>query len=339
MAKKAFTLYWSSLDRYENCPQQFLWGKGWGTIDCGGGPGRKKPKPYERDRSAALMGIAIQFAIERMYKDQLWRHPGLSERLRELALLELKRLIHKEYVDFRKISREEMEEVTVAGVDGYLATFKEHKLIGPYADAEVDLVGFVNKWTPIGGRVDLIFKREDTGVTLLDGKNSRRYKDRKDKEGKRWMTFTDPDQLRWYALCFYLAYRKLPDRLGFTYYRYPFGAPRLWMDGTPVLDEEGQPVIETGVEWVDFTKDDIKGLAQRAVDARKGMDREKFPAKPSPDQCRYCDWESVCPERQAQKEANRRTRKPGSGGTLDVSEGQPFTIGFGPGGSSGAKKG
>ncbi len=336
--KRPFTLYWSSLDRYEKCPQQFLWGKGWGAIDCGGGPGKKKPKPYERDRSAALMGIAIQFAIERMYKDHLWRHPGLLERLQELAADELKRLCHKEYVDFRKIARSEMESVVAAGVEGWLRTFKEYKLIGPYAEPEIDLVGFVNKWTPIGGRADLIFKREDTGVTIIDGKNSRRYKDTKDKTGKGWITYTDPDQLRWYALCFYVAYHKLPDRLGFVYYRYPYGDPMFHQDGTPFLDEEGNQQFEPGVHWVDFSKEDIKGLAHRAVEARKGMDREKFPAKPSPDQCRYCDWESVCPQRQAQKEANRRTRKPGAA-TLDVSVGAAFTIGFGPGGSTGPKKG
>jgi hypothetical protein len=90
------------------------------------------------------------------------------------------------------------------------------------------------------------------------------------------------------------------DRLGFVYYRYPYG--------TPIDDEAGMPTgeVESGIDWVEYTKDDLKGLAQRAADAVKGMDHEKFAPKPSPQNCKFCDFETVCPERMAQKEANRR---------------------------------
>jgi hypothetical protein len=166
----------------------------------------------------------------------------------------------------------------------------------------VDLIGYINKYTPIGGRADLIIRREDSGVTILDGKNSKRYKDGRGGS----MTYTNPDQLRWYALCYYLAYKKLPDRLGFVYYRYPYGDPLMDVDGVPVLDEMGNQKIEEGVEWVPFTMDDIKGLGQRAVDASRAMFKEQFDPKPTPKTCRFCDYESVCPERQAQIAANRR---------------------------------
>ena len=303
---KPFTLYWSSLALYEDCPQKFLWSKGWGAIDVGGGPGRKKPLPIKKSEHHAILGIAIQWAIERFYNDELWRSldpETLRRRLLELADEIFRIELAKKYVDWREVNdrmggREELEKLVRDAIMGYMRTMKQHKFLGPYAKAEVELLGYVNKYTPIGGRADLIFRRPDTGVTILDGKNSKRYKD--PKTGQYTLTYTDPDQLRWYALLFYLTYLKMVDRLGFVYYRYPYG--------TPIVDDNGIDTgeVEQGVDWVDFTKDDLKGLAHRAVEAVRGMDREKFAANASPQNCKFCDYESVCPERMAQKEQNRR---------------------------------
>ena len=304
---KSFVLYWSNLQRYEDCPQGFLWNRGWPTVDLGNGLGRKKSKPFKKTEHHAVMGIVIQAVIERFYNDELWKvltPLQLQDRLMELMDEHYRLELSSHFIDWNKTTHEEMKETIRKGIKGYMRTLKQNKLIGPYAHAEADLVGYVNKWTPIGGRADLLIRRDDTGITIIDGKNSRRYKDRTKKGG--WMTFTDPDQLRWYALCFYLSYRRLPDRIGFVYYRYPSGDTVLDTDGNPVLDEQGAETKEDGVVWVPFTMDDIKGLGQRANDALLGMKREKFKATPTPKTCRFCDYESECPERQAQKQANRR---------------------------------
>lgn len=301
---KPFTLYWSSLSLYETCPQSFLWSKGWGAIDVGGGPGRRKPVPEKKSEHHAILGISIQWAIERFYNDELWRTlapPDLRDKLLALGEESLKLELARKYVDWNRanMTREDMHVLVRDAILGYLRTLKAHKLLGPYAKAEVELLAYVDPNTPIGGRADVIVRRDDTGTMILDGKNSKRYKDPKNKG--QMMTYTDPDQLRWYALLYYLCYRTYPDRLGFVYYRYPYGAP--------VLDVEGNVVAgkyEEGVEWVPFTEDDLRGLAQRAVDARAAMEREEFEARPSPSTCRMCDYESICPERQAQKAANRR---------------------------------
>lgn len=312
--RKPFTLYWSSLASYEDCPQKYLWSKGWGAIDVGGGPGRRKPVPtvgldgkpvQKRSEHHAIIGIAVQWAIERFYNDELWKSldpETLKRRLLELANEIFRVELAKKYVDWRKAGdRADLEKLINDAVLGYMRTLKQHRFLGPYARAEVELLGYVNKYTPVGGRADMIIRREDTGVTILDGKNSKRYQDPKTK--KYTLTYTDPDQLRWYALLFYLTYRKMPDRLGFVYYRYPYGHP--------ILDAQGLPSgeVEEGVDWVPFTKEDIKGLAARAAEVVRGLDREKFEAKPVPKTCGFCDYEAVCPQRQAQKDANRRTPK------------------------------
>ena len=250
------------------------------------------------------MGIVIAKVTETFYNDELWREPaGLVYRLKELTRREFTFEIAQHYIDPRMAPpREEMLQICIDGVTGFVGTVKHNRLVGPYARSEVDLVAYVNKYTPIGGRADYIIRREDTGITILDGKNSV-HKGR----------YTDPDQLRWYALCFYLAHNVSPDRIGFVYFRYPYGTHK--EDGTE----------DAGVDWVDFTKEDLQGLAQRAAEARKGMHKEKFDPVPVPSKCRLCDYEDVCDARQAQRKQNRRKPK----NTTDLFDGAEGLIEFG----------
>lgn len=311
-----YTLYWSPLEMYEGCPRQFLWSRGWGTIDVGGGPGRKKPSPVKQSKHDALMGIVIGAVVERFYNDEMWRNPaGLLARLEDLTHSTFAREMANVYIDWQKSpAQHDLLEVCLQGVRGFLTTVKAQRLLGPYAKSEVELLAYVNKYTPIGGRADIIIRREDTGISIFDGKN-----------GKTKGKYTNPDQLRWYALIFYLAHRVKPDRLGFIYFRYPAGfvAP-------------GADKPEEGVDWVAYTEDDLKGLAQRAVDARRGMDKELFDPTPEPRRCKFCEYETLCPERQSQKDDNRRVRKtePLFAGATGFVE-----FGFGAGGGSPSAKG
>ena len=288
-----FTLYWSTLDMYESCNQRFLWSKGWEGIDVGGGVGRKKPVPVKDSRHHALMGIVIQGVIEDMYNQEWWKHArGLVTRMLEATDARFKFEVERQYIDWRlSPPKAELLQVCRDGVYGYMKTMHANRLLGPYAVAEFDLLGYVDGDNPVGGRADVILRREDTGTSILDGKNSK-------EKGK----YTDPDQLRWYALCHYLAYGRLPDRLGFIYYRFPHDA------------EKG----ESGVDWVPFTKEDVRGLAGRAVDARKKMKKQHFDANPSLSNCRFCEYETVCGARIAQKAANAKNRGKGADKTPDT---------------------
>jgi len=273
------------------------------------------------------MGIVIAAVIEDFYNDELWKHSlGLRERLEEMTRKKFQLELARNYVDWRAHrcpSQKEMLAICSDGVFGYVGkTLKAHRLLGPYARSEVNLLGYLDKWNPIGGRADVVFNREDTGFTILDGKNSKEHWDRKTS---RPHFYTDPDQLRWYALCFYLSYSKMPARLGFTYFRYPtgytyeaeaarytkeadeLGPTHAWKRGVAAFHEEREPA--TGISWVEFTREDLKGLAQRAKEARKGMNKERFSPTPSPKTCRFCDYETICEQRLAQKKENASKRR------------------------------
>lgn len=274
---------------YELCGLRFLWERGWEGVDLGAGPGEPKPPPEKDSRHHAVMGIAIQAVYEDFYNKQIWKHykgKALREHLDELAKHHFERVLRKpwNWVDHRQMSKSEMMRVVREGVRGYLKTMAYHKFLGPVARAEVDMRIYLepNK-IPLSGRPDVIIERPDTGVTILDGKNAQS----RDK-------YTDPDQLRWYAMLYYVIHGRLPDRLAFVYYRYPYNA------------ETG----ETGVTWINVTQEDIQGLAARARATKAGMKAREFEAKPSSKACRFCPYEKVCDVRQSTKRKRKKKVDP-----------------------------
>ena len=288
------TLYWSTLKMYEECPQQFVWSKGWDGFDCGHGSGNRKPKPEQRSRHHAVFGIVIQHAIEAMYNDELYRDPtNILSQMLAIGEKEFDRQIDKpknniNYSEAR-MTRIEMWDLCAAGITGFIQTMKAHRFLGPYARAEVDLVGWIDTQNPIGGRADTIIRRDDTGVTILDGKNTK-YK----------MRYTDSDQLRGYALLYKLLYKELPDRLAYVWYRFPHGHV--------TADKDGKEETETGVAWVEFDEQDLQGLAQRALEAKQNMEAQQFDPTPSPKTCDFCDFVTVCDSRREQRQANAAKR-------------------------------
>lgn len=317
MAQQFRTLYWSHLKAYEECPQKYLWGYGWGDMDLGRGPGKGKERPLDDSKHHAVMGIVIQAVLEDFYNRQMWNVPELVANLKthliRMTKDKLAATLPRFYIDWDKTTFEEMEEICISGVLGYLPTMRYHKLLGVYAKSELNLTGQATNWLPVGGRADFVIRRDDTGITLLDGKNS----------GTK-MKYVDPDQLRWYALCFSLGYHKLPDRLGFVWFRYPYDA------------ETG----EEGIDWIDYTRRDLKELVERAKKVRRGQEAGKFDPVPVAKHCRFCDFESVCPARTQNRAENvaKRQRKKQSLPIADM-EGAEGILEFGFGGTVGSKKG
>jgi len=258
---------------YEDCPQRFLWTKGWDGIDVGAGEGKPKPVTKPTSRHAAIMGIAIHHAIELFYNDEIYRNgKGVTDLLCTLATEKFNTLCEKSFIDYEeaKLTKQQMLDLVINGVKGFVQTCKHNKLLGTYSKSEVKMIAWIDQYNSIGGIVDIVVRREDCGTLLLDGKNSRI----KEK--------VDEDQLHFYALVYRYSYRKMPDKLGFVWFRYPY------VENTQ----------DTGITWVDVSQQKLDELITRVQTAKKSMYKKKFKAKPSRDACIFCNYKDQCSEYQ-----------------------------------------
>lgn len=294
MAPRA--IYWSHIKAYESCPQSFLWGYGYGNIDLGNGPGKRKTAP-KRSEHHILMGCVLADVFEAFYNNQWYLKPKeVHDLLDKELVFQFEKQIARCYIDWNESpSYNELFKICKDGIFGFLKTLKEHKLVGSkFTKSELDMKAYIDPFTYIGGRADLVFERDDTGISIMDGKNGKRYQGGIE---------VDADQLKWYALCYSLVYSVVPKRLGFIFFRYPAGAPKLDPKSNKDTGEK-----ETGIQWVSCTAGELELLKERAKAVAKSMEKLAFQATPSTKACKWCDYQTLCPQRIAQQEENRMKR-------------------------------
>lgn len=290
-------LYWTAISRYEGCPQSYLWYYGHPKLDLGRGLGKGKPLP-KVSATDRILGSVLAEVVEYIYSQKLWTEPKeLRFRARQKAVSALEDLLTKSrsgdpryYIDPKQsISEDQMASVVRTGTDNFVNLMKSGRLIGPYAESELDIHARIGKYLEIGGKPDLVIRDTEGNVYIYDGKNAK-------TPGK----YEDPDQLRWYALVVYLAYGIMPKGLKFFYFRYPPGDPPKGAD----------PSTWDGFQEVSCTKEDLERLALRAQATSKSIWKMSFPATPTPKVCDWCDFQTICPDRLEQKAENSSKRKP-----------------------------
>lgn len=262
----------------------------------------------------ALYGTTIGLVFESFYKDQIWRHKDHTDRLMALADPYLKKAIRetkekKRDIDwFDEAANYHSEEAIL--VDLYatipigVQTIRENRFVGPRMDAEFKLDCKIGRYI-IGGRADFIIQRVKpfSDLIFLDGKGSKHrdlyLEGKKKDEGQK----TEGTQLKWYAVLYREASGRIPDGLGYIFWRF-----------------EG----ERAIEWVEFSEADIVNLRKEILatisridssttqldhtpngsQAYSDLRQELFPAQPG-DHCRLCSYSSVCEEGKKQKQKAR----------------------------------
>lgn len=292
-------LSYSGYKQYKNCPKQY-WLK---RI--------KKQTPPEQDsRHNAAIGTVVQRVYEDFYNEELWRKGAkTSDELLARAEVYLWEYVENEYIDWDDFSCRFTGPTDVLAeilemVPKVLTGIKREKFLGPYAKSEIDIKVRFGQEDFLLGYLDFVIRTPEDELLLLDGKASRH----RDK-------YVDETQLHFYALLFYLRYKRLPDRMGFFFYHF--------------ADDP-----EQAMQWIDVDKAKIRDLRRDIEDViyeiKQGKKkRSTFEANPVAKNCRYCLWESVCDERLQQKSANRKKRA-SKQPQLDVDFGDKATafIGF-----------
>lgn len=141
--------------------------------------------------------------------------------------------------------------------------------------SEIKFVVRLKSGDELVAKIDFLKNTEDGEVVILDGKNS-------NKMGVN----VDPRQLLFYALLYRMKYGKLPDKVGFLYYKH------------------------TKIEFVPFVEEDVEDLWKDILRTMIHIKKAKaFPATPSAKSCKYCDYLNTCEEGTADMNSRKRGKR------------------------------
>jgi hypothetical protein len=228
----------------------------------------------------ALYGDTVGRIFELFYRDRIWLHKDVQQRLLALVRPTLNFIIEREtkkgcvfnwnepQLKSGNRSLAEVEEEVRLTIPRGVKIIKHHRLIGVKADAEVVLDTFIGKHK-IAGRSDIIVQRITyNDLALIDGKGSR-WRDK----------YVDVRQLLWYALLYWLKFGVIPDQLGFLYWR---------------SDE-----LETSVDWHTVTAQSLKKFEKLILDTINTIEsaqRDEIFLAVCNDDCHLCEYGVTCPE-------------------------------------------
>jgi CRISPR/Cas system-associated exonuclease Cas4 (RecB family) len=285
-------LSYSAYSQYNKCGKQYDYDR------------VSEVEPPTRDsRHNAIVGSVVQSTFEDFYNEKLWeKSSDVADILTDRAERHFQDFMDNNYINFNDFTSryeskadplQEIYDIIPKTIEG----IKREKLLGPYARSEKEMkVPFDDDF--LYGYVDFIIRKPNDEILLLDGKSSRH----REKN-------VSVEQLYFYTLMFYKEYRTLPDKLGFFYYRF--------------ADDPDQTF-----DWIEVDKYKLMELKNDIKNVLDGIHSKEFEANPDPSHCKWCQWSSICDERQQQKKKNRMKRKMRSSKKEIEVDGNEDEIGF-----------
>jgi hypothetical protein len=270
------------------------------------------------DRLGSVYGSVVGLLMEDFYILKIWKAEKPQQALLERVRPTIDKVIKKETTPWKdrpagvlmwKGSKEgqnpkalytnieELEADVRDTIPRAFRSVRHHKLLGPRTDAEYKL-DYVKGDDIIAGRADFIIKRvaPHSDLLIIDGKGSRHR-----------AKYVDPDQLRWYAMLFWLHTKTLPDQLAFLFWRFE---PLQSMDWISISEFEVEELYERVQESFQSLQTKRKLLVVNAAPAGA---RNVYTPNPNEDNCRFCPYATpeLCPKGvQVQKEiADRAAAK------------------------------
>jgi hypothetical protein len=147
-----------------------------------------------------------------------------------------------------------------------------------YARSEVSFEILLKKTQDVlSCRLDFIINRPNGTIEILDGKGTNKM----DKN-------VDVEQLYFYALVYLLHYKKLPDKIGFLFYRYQI------------------------IKYIDFNMEILNDFKNKLAIVKKAIkDDTKFEAKVGiSKQCKWCAYKITCTDLIAKRKERADKKKP-----------------------------
>jgi CRISPR/Cas system-associated exonuclease Cas4 (RecB family) len=237
------------------------------------------------NRVHMLYGDVVGKLFEKFYIDQIWRNremiPILLSHVRPILNKVVIQEINKGGVfDWTEPGLKpgtrsiiEVEQEVRESIPRGVRSILRHRLLGVDVGTEVVLNSRVGG-NVLAGRADFIIHRlrPYNDLVIIDGK------------GSRWREkFTDDRQLRWYSMLYQLRNKKIPDHVGFLYWR------------------ESE---DTSLDWKEVSQTELNDLQNAALEMIKeilelkkqsGNATAVFLAT-SGSRCQFCDYRQICPE-------------------------------------------
>jgi hypothetical protein len=150
----------------------------------------------------------------------------------------------------------------------------------------------------VQGRADFIIKRIKPydDLVILDGKGS-----------KHREQYVDKEQLIWYAYLYQRRNNRLPERLGFIFWRFEPTEAVDWLDFSSFDVASLSEDIDTTLSSIEHKKNLLKSAN---TEAKLDLARELFPVQPEKFQCKFCRFSSVCIEGQIVLNPNKLKPEP-----------------------------
>jgi hypothetical protein len=184
------------------------------------------------DRLGSVFGSVVGKLFEAFYNEELYRRPQAQGEVMSRVDATIAKVLQQETTSsgpwrpagtllWKGEGEGQNPKALYANVDELAADARDavsrgfriirhYRLLGADARAEIPLDTILGKHK-LGGRADIILRRvrPHNDEVVLDGK------------GSRWReSYSDNRQLQWYAMLFRRKFDRLPDRLGFIYWRY-----------------------------------------------------------------------------------------------------------------------
>lgn len=269
------------------------------------------------DRLGSLYGSIVGLIMEAFYRDRLWKAEKPQQALQDLVTPLTEKTIKRETTPWKDrpggvllwkgskegqnpkalyANREDLEADIRDTIPRALRSIRHHKLLGPRTDAEFKL-DYVKDGDIIAGRADFVIKRVAplSDLIIIDGKGSRHR-----------AKYVDPEQLRWYAMLYWLHTKQLPDKLAFLFWKFE---PLQSMDWIDVSEYEVEELYE---KIQGYFRDIEKKTKLLVVNAAPAGARNVFTPSPNEDNCRFCPYATpeLCPKgAQVQQEIAERAKR------------------------------
>lgn len=255
---------YSEFKNYLECPKKYKLFKD-----------KAKP-PFQPNKYFAIYGMTIQKFFQ-YYTNYYLKQGSIStpEQIKSKLKIVWDKILTENYVDWtdvfvRKSDSEIFEDV----YNDILANIKAFDFFKK-ASSEVKLtINLKNSGDVIVSKLDFVYTDDSGEIIILDGKGT-------DKIGN-----VDIDQLYFYALVYLLHHGKLPNKLGFLYWKYQ------------------------KIDYLTFTRDDIVKFKNKLALVKKTIKEDKiFAANVGLSKsCKYCPYTLVCEECIAKRASNKEKK-------------------------------